>query len=144
MVAPPDAPPSALVRAALTLVFVCFVVGWLAVGIRGLEDDDSRWAWGMFPYVLEVQVREVRFVDAAGTTRRFQPHGPVRLPRAVRPGVKDETWGYGKGAWDDLVRRLLRAAARDARADDVAVEAVVRTRRSERSPVDEIIRRELP
>ena len=61
----------------------------------------------------------------------------------MRPGNDDEQYGYGKGAYDDLIARLLVVAAKDARKNDVAVEAVVVTRRSERAVLRETVRRAL-
>ena len=140
MVEQPD-PPSKGVRIALTVVFVAFVAGWGVVGVRGLINDDSRWAWGMFPYSLGVEVKEVRFVDVEGHTLQLWklPARP-RVPRSIRPGIKGETYGYGKGALDDLIRRELSAAARDAPRGATAVEATVRTQRSERPWVEETVR----
>lgn len=131
------------VRAVAVVVFCVFVVGWAAVGVRGLVNDDSRWAWGMFPYVLEVKIEAVRFVDDHGRKRRWKYAGATRLPHDLRINAADEQYGYGKGAYDDLVRRLLIVAAKDAAAGDVAVEAVVVTRRSERPVQREVLRREL-
>ncbi|MDP2342085.1 MAG: hypothetical protein Q8O67_14100 [Deltaproteobacteria bacterium] len=131
-------------RIALTAVFVAFVGAWAFVGVRGLVLDDSRWAWGMFPYVLAVEVKEVRFVDAAGkTVRVWDRKQKPRVPRPFRTGLKDETWGYGKGSYDDVMARLLALAAKDAPRRATAVEAVFRTQRSERGWVDEVARREL-
>jgi hypothetical protein len=148
--APPDSSSSSSLpppwqRAALSLVFVVFVAGWLVQGARGLVADDSRWAWGMFPYVLECRVQQVRFVDDAGHRRRWRPPHAPRLPRALRPGSTKhmQSYGYGKGAYDDLVGRVLDVAAKDAGAHDVAVEAVVVTRRSERPLVKATVRRAL-
>ena len=128
------------------VVFVAFVAAWAVVGVRGLVIDDSRWAWGMFPYLLDVEIKEVRFVvdDAAGTRTRLWKHrGRPRLPRPVRPGLTGESYGYGKGGYDDVVRHMLAVAAKDAPRGATAVEAVVRTRRSERPWVEEIARLEL-
>ena len=130
-------------RAAL-FAFVVFVGAWLAWGARQFAVDDSRWAFGMFPYVLEVQVERVEFVDAAGRVRAWTPPKKPRLPRPLRPGQKDETYGYGKGAFDALVDGVLVAAANDAKAGDVEVVAVVVTRRSERPELRETRRLALP
>jgi hypothetical protein len=131
-------------RRALGAVFLLFLGGWLVVGVRGLVRDDSRWAWGMFPYVLAVEVKEIRFVDDGGAALTvWQRTKKPRLPRIFRPGRTGENWGYGKGAYDELLGRVLEVAARDAPDSAVAVEAVIRTQRSERPWVDEIVRREL-
>lgn len=146
MAAPPETTPSRLRQRAAVVAFCAFVAAWAFVGVRGLVNDDSRWAWGMFPYVLEVKVEELRFVDARGQTRPWtmkRKKGQPRVPHAVRPGVVDETYGYGKGGYDSLVRGILDVAARDAGSRDVAVEAVIVTRRSERAPVRETLRRAL-
>jgi len=126
----------------LTLCFVLFVAGWLFIGVRGLKNDDSRWAWGMFPYVLEVEVHTVAFIDKDGQARPWRYRGRPRLPRVLRPGRADN-YGYGEGAFRDLVDRLLIVAARDAAKGEVAVEAVVLTRRSERPQRREVVRRDL-
>lgn len=135
-------PPSTLTTRLLTVCFLLFVVGWLFVGVRGLVKDDSRWAWGMFPYILDVEVRSVRFIDDSGQLRPWRYRGRPRIPRALRQGRPDH-YGYGKGGYFDLVDRLLTVAARDAAKGDVAVEAVVVTRRSERPEERQVIRREL-
>ncbi len=142
--APPETLSVPRWRQVVAVVAFCvFVAGWAVVGVRGLVNDDSRWAWGMFPYVLEVKVEEVRFVDDKGRSRPWKHKGTTRVPRAVRPGNDDEQYGYGKGAYDDLIARLLVVAAKDARKNDVAVEAVVVTRRSERAVLRETVRRAL-
>lgn len=152
MARPPEAPPtssssrppapSTLTTRLLTLCFLIFVAGWLAVGVRGLVKDDSRWAWGMFPYILDVEVRSVAFVDSAGQMRPWRYRGRPRLPRVLRTGRPDN-YGYGEGAYRDLVERLLTVAARDAAKGDVAVEVVVVSRRSERPERQQTIRRTL-
>lgn len=111
------------------------------VGVRGLVIDDSRWAWGMFPYVLKVAVVDVAFVDADGVVvGHWQMPKKRRPPAWLRPGQVDRSYGYGKGAFDDVVRRLGRHALQQAPEAAVACEVTITTKQSERAAVTETVR----
>ena len=124
------------------VVVVVFVVVWCLAGVRGIVVDDSRWVWGMFPYVLKAKVERIDFLNDKG-----QRIGSFTLPKRGRPppalqvGRSDDRgYGYGKGAWDALITQLGVAAFQTAPKNTVVVEIQHTTRRSEREPVTEIVR----
>jgi len=123
------------------VVVVAFVVVWAVFGVRGIVVDDSRWVWGMFPYVLKVKVERVEYVDVDGRViGQWQMPKKKKVPPPLQPGREDRSYGYGKGAWDELVVRLGEVALQTAPKRAVAVDIVVTTKRSERDPVTETVR----
>lgn len=141
----PSGIPSGTSSTARVVVFLLFVVFWLVVGTVQFVRDDSRLGWGMFPYVLEVQVLRIEYVDDTGKKRReVHTKKPPYLPRPMRPRHKVAVSMYGKGAWDSHVHRLLTKFAGEAPPWAAAVEARLLTTRSEQEPVEETIRVPVP
>jgi hypothetical protein len=123
------------------VVVVAFVVAWGVAGVRGLVVDDSRWVWGMFPYLLKVRVERVEYVDLEGhVVGQWKMSRKSRVPPALQVGRTGQTYGYGKGAWDGLVVQLGRVALKTVPAQAVAVDVVITTQRSERAPITETVR----
>lgn len=122
------------------VVVVVFAFVWVVVGVRGLVKDDSRFAWGMFPYTLETTIEDVRFLDKDGAlVRTWRPPRKPGLPKFLRPG-EPHTYGYAAGGFLDLVEHhLLPRAARDAPKKAATVSAKVTLVRSERPPVTTVI-----
>lgn len=123
------------------VVVVVFVVAWVVAGVRGIVVDDSRFVWGMFPYVLKVQVERVEYVDVEGhVVGQWKMSRKSRVPPPLQVGRTGQSYGYGKGAWDGLVVQLGRVALKTAPKEAVAVDVVVTTQRSERAPVTQTVR----
>ncbi len=122
------------------VVVVAFVVAWAVVGVRGLVNDDSRFAWGMFPYALETSIEDVRFLDEHGVLiRTWKPPHKPSLQRFFRSGGPQH-YGYAAGAYLDLVEQhLLPRAAQDAPAGAATVSTTITLVRSERAPVTHTI-----
>ena len=128
------------------VVVVAFVLVWGVVGVRGIVVDDSRWAWGMFPYVLEVKIERISYLDDDGDViGQWKLPKKGRPPSALQVARKDDrSYGYGKGAWDTLIVRLGENAWKTAPKRTAVVEIVHTTRRSERAPVTETVRVDKP
>lgn len=123
------------------VVVVAFVVAWAIAGVRGIVVDDSRWVWGMFPYVLKVRVERVTYVDGDDrVVGQWKMPRRNRVPPPLQVGRDGQSYGYGKGAWDGLVLQLGQVALKTAPKKAVAVDVVVTTQRSERAPVTETVR----
>lgn len=135
----PSAPANRGVVGAV--VVVVFVAAWVVAGVRGIVIDDSRWVWGMFPYVLKVQVERVDYLDVDNhVVGHWTMPKKNRLPPPLQPGRKDRSYGYGKGAFDTLMVRLAEHALQTAPKRAVAVDVVFTTTRSERAPQTETVR----
>lgn len=112
-------------------LLTAFVLAWVLVAGVQFVRDDSRLGWGMFPYVLQTELLDLHYESADGTQRqkvawRRKPY----LPRQLRPDHKPTSSMYGRGAWLDHVRRVLRRFASDGQAPSWAAFVVVTTRMS--------------